>query len=134
MLLEFARDIGEGFSVEDYLRLSRIQGTLWTAADVVIVLYLLRIANLFRAYLGRRVHRVPYVLLAATLPPALYIPFVREPMTFFWLELAVTIPHFLLILYIGAANAGVALAAVSARSAASGEQGPDGAEDEYLGQ
>lgn len=120
MILNLVRDLGSGFSQEDYLFWSRIQGTVWTLADIVIVLYLIRISNLFRAYLGRRRHRFSYAVLFATLPPSAFIPFVATPNGFFYLELAVTVPHFLLILYLILGDAGTALRAIHWKTAGPG--------------
>jgi prepilin signal peptidase PulO-like enzyme (type II secretory pathway) len=120
VIIEALRWIGERFTVQDYLFWTRLQGTAWTAADFVIVYYALRIANLCRSLLGRRPHRFPYVILAATVPPALLIPFVSGGWTFFHIELLVTVPHFLLILFVVAANARVAPAALSTLVTAAG--------------
>lgn len=92
------------FTAEQYLYWTRIQCLAWTAADVAIVLAVLRLANLARAHAGRRAHVFSYAALSATL---LFVPFVflaREGWTLFIVELAITVPHFLLILYAGAAN------------------------------
>lgn len=96
--------ISEMFSSSDYLFWSRVEGTLWTAADFVIVFLLLRIANLFRGWTNRRPHRIPYIFLALTLPPACLIPIAPNAQAFWRLELMVTIPHFLLILYVIGVN------------------------------
>jgi hypothetical protein len=95
---------------------SRIEGTAWTLADVVIVFYLIRIANVCRAYLGLPRRIVPLVILAATLPPAAFIPFVPTARAFFLLELGVTVPHFLLILWLIFRDAELVLEAVRRRA------------------
>lgn len=100
MILDFVRRVGELFSPEAYLMLTRIEGSLWTLADFVIVCYLLKIADLLRVYVGRRRHRLSYFVLAATVPFALILPVAPNGTAFFRLELMVTIPHFLLILYV----------------------------------
>lgn len=111
---EFVESLGTWFTHEQYLYWSRVEGTLWTAADIVIALMLIRLGNLTRRVVGRRPHRVSYVILLATLPAAAYIPFVESGRMFFRLELAVTIPHFLIILYICAVDARVGLHALHA--------------------
>ncbi|MDP7638489.1 MAG: hypothetical protein QGG73_02065 [Candidatus Hydrogenedentes bacterium] len=108
MILDFVRRAGESFSPEAYLALTRIEGTLWTLADFVIVYYLLQIANLLRAYIGRRCHRVSYYILAGTVPFALILPVASNGAAFFRLELLVTIPHFSLILYVCINDIGIA--------------------------
>lgn len=116
MILELAREIGRHFTHEQYMFWSRIEGTAWTLADVVIVFYLIRIANECRAYLGLPRRIVPLVILAATLPPAAFIPFVPTARAFFLLELGVTVPHFLLILWLIFRDAELVLEAVRRRS------------------
>lgn len=114
-MLELVQSIGSAFPHEQYLFWSRIEGTLWTCADMVLIVYLIRITNLFREYLGLRLHRVSYVVLGITLPFAALVPVVGDARTFYYLELAVTIPHFLLILYLCLGDAGKALTAISSR-------------------
>lgn len=109
---DIVEHLGTRFTHEQYLFLSRIQGSLWTAADIVIAFVLIRIGNLARRVVGARLHRISYVVLLATLPPAAYIPFVDSGSMFFRLELAVTIPHFLIILYVCAADARIGLRAL----------------------
>lgn len=109
---EFVEYLGNRFTHEQYLFWSRVQGTLWTAADIVIAFYLIRIGNLARGVVGRRLHRLSYVVLLATLPAAAYIPFVESGQMFFRIELAVTIPHFWVILYVCAVDARVGLEAL----------------------
>lgn len=101
--------IGSLLSEDRYLVLTRIQGTAWTAADFLIVVYLTKCANLFRAHLGKSKHVVPYVVLGLTAPFALFLPVAPGGMAFFRLEAVVTAPHFLLILYLLAANANIVL-------------------------
>lgn len=116
MMLDLVRAIGNTFSPEAYLLLTRIQGSLWTLADFVIVFYLLRTGNLLRHYLGRRTHRYSYLLLSATVPLALMLPLAPTGAAFFALELLVTIPHFLLILYICATDPWLAAEALAKRT------------------
>lgn len=96
--------LGERFSPDQYLFWTRIQCLMWTSADLVIVYYLLRIANLGRQQIGIRLHRYSYVILALTIPGMPFVAIARTGMQVFLLELAITVPHFLLILYILAAN------------------------------
>src|SRR5690606_30537305 len=62
--------------------------------------YLLRLGNLARAVAGVRLHRVSFAVLFATLPVAALIPVATNATAFYRIELIVTIPHFLLILYV----------------------------------
>lgn len=104
MLHELILWLGAQFSPEQYLFWTRIQCLAWTAADLVIVFYAIRIANLGRSMARQAPHRIPYGILAATIP---FIPFVTIAATgwgIFLLELAITIPHFCLLVYLGVAN------------------------------
>ena len=92
--------MGTHFSPEQYAFWAPTQCMAWTLADFVIVYYLLRIANLARDVMGVRPHRVSYAVLACTVPPALFIPFATTGGGLFALELAVTVPHFLAIVYV----------------------------------
>lgn len=103
-MYEWILEIGRGFSAEDYMYWTRIQGTAWTLADFVLVLFLTRICNLFRYIVKAKPHRIPYAILAATAPFALFIPVAPHGEAFFRIELVVTIPHFLIILYLFIAN------------------------------
>lgn len=96
--------LGSHFDADTYLFWSRIEGSLWTVADIVLCFYIIRIANLLRQPLGLRPHILPYVLLALTLPIAVFIPIVPHGHAFFRIELAVTLPHFAILVYILAIN------------------------------
>lgn len=116
--------IGARFSPEEYLFWTRVQCLAWTAADVVIVYHLLRFANLARRAAGARPHVASFVALWATL---LFVPGVVVMPTgrgIFILELIITVPHFLIILYVLAFDAGMlarALPAWIARGARAGD-------------
>ncbi len=92
------------FTAEQYLAWTRVQCLAWTAADVCIVVLLLRTANMARARAGKRPHVFSYAVLAATLLFVPLILIVRDGWTMFFVELAITVPHFLLILYVGTLN------------------------------
>ncbi len=104
-MLDLLREWGEWFRGEPYIVSTRVVSSLWTLADIVIVFYLIRIGNLFRRHAGERPHRISYGILAATLPFAAMLPFVRTGMAFVRIEFIVTLPHFALILYLLVANA-----------------------------
>jgi hypothetical protein len=105
MLASWIAWMGNAFSPEQYVFWTRIECTAWTLADVVIVFYLLRIGDLARAAARRERHRVSYVVLAATLPPAAVIPLEPGGQFIFLIEVLVTVAHFLIILYALAADA-----------------------------
>lgn len=127
MIDQGIRWIGTQFSPEAYLFWTRIQCLAWTGADLVIVFNLLRIANLARRLAGVRPHFASFGLLTITL---LFVPVVAVAPTgrmIFALELIITVPHFLIILYILAADARGLAAALhrlqAPREARSGDGG-----------
>jgi len=97
--------MGNAFTPEMYLFWTRIQCSAWTLADLVIVFCLIRLANTARGIVKIEPHVFSYVALALTIPPAAFIPFAPNGRLILLIELAVTIPHFLLILYILAKDA-----------------------------
>lgn len=104
MNLEALLALPTHFTAAQYLFWTRIECLAWTGADVVIVLCLLRLANLARAHAGRKPHVFSYAVLAATL---LFVPMIvlaQDGWTMFLAELAITVPHFGLILYAGLRN------------------------------
>lgn len=115
--MEWLRSIAEWFSPDVYLPLTRIQGSLWTLADYLIVIYLIRTANVVRRYLGRRNHFISYIFLVLTIPFALLLPVAPSGASFFRLELLVTAPHFLLLVYICMADARLTARAFATRFA-----------------
>jgi hypothetical protein len=97
--------MGHAFTASDYIFWTRIQCSAWTLADLAIVFYLIRLANVARRELGIRRHSISLGVLLATVPPSIAVPFMTTGSSVFLLELAVTVPHFLLILYILTADA-----------------------------
>ncbi len=92
------------FTPEQYLWWTRWQCIGWTSADAVIIVSLVRLANAARTIEGIRNHLFSLVILGVTL---LFLPLVFIAPTgrmIFFLELLITIPHFLLILYLLGAN------------------------------
>ncbi len=95
------------FTPEQYLWWTRWQCIGWSSADAVIVFALLRMANAARTIEGLRNHLFSLVVLGITL---MFVPLVFVAPTgrmIFFLELIITIPHFLLILYLLGANQAV---------------------------
>lgn len=93
-----------GFTPEHYLWWTRLQCIGWTAADAVIIIALVRLANAARALAQRPPHLFPYLLLGFSL---LFAPLVFIAPTgrlVFFLELLITLPHFILILYLLGVN------------------------------
>jgi hypothetical protein len=105
--------IGTWFSPEQYVFWTRIECTAWTLADYVIVFSLLRTGDLARTITGSARHGISYAILFATVPFAVFIPVASRGSLIFVLELAVTIPHFCLILYVLFSDARVGIQALS---------------------
>lgn len=97
--------LGQYFDAEAYLFWTRVQCIAWTAADVVIVATLLLIANRVRASLGKHPHVYSFAVLGFTLLPAPFVVVAPTGRLIFLIELAVTVPHFLLILFVMIVNA-----------------------------
>lgn len=112
-MMEIIRQISESLTPERYIISTRILSSLWTLADVIIVFYLIQIANLLRRYTGLAVHKIPYFILALTVPFAAMLPFAPTGFAFVKLEFAITFPHFLLIIYLLVGNANVGAAALN---------------------
>lgn len=105
MIDAVVRWMGEHFTPEQYLFWTRIECLAWTGADLVIVYCLLRLANLARQIAGMRRHIVSFAILGLTV---LLIPAVAVApggQLIFVLELLITMPHFVIILYVLAADA-----------------------------
>ena len=102
--IEILRFLGAHYSPEQYLFMTKIQCLLWTAADLVVVFYLLQIANLARTQLHLPKHLYPYIALGVTVFFVPLVPIAQSGAMIFRLELLITVPHFVLILYVLAAN------------------------------
>ena len=91
--------IGAHFTAEAYLLSSKLQGILWSAADIVLVLVLLKIADFVRARSGETKIVIRYLLLwlSALMTPLMF--FVNSPQQFFLLEAAVCGTQFLILVY-----------------------------------
>lgn len=91
--------IGTHFTPEAYMFYSKLQGLLWSAADIVLILALLKIADWARRRREDRKIRVRYVLLlfSAVLTPLLL--FSRTPKEFFRLESIICGVQFLILIY-----------------------------------
>lgn len=103
-MMDLLFHIGNRFPAESLTWLTTIQCLGWTSADIVIVVALLRMANACRGTLGMRKHQFSYLVLIGTLFFVPLIPFAQTGWTLFWVEVIITVPHFLLILYIFAVD------------------------------
>lgn len=128
MIDAWIETLGRSFSAADYLYWTRIQCVAWTCADLAIVYFFIRIANLCRSITGTRRHRLSYVVLAASALPLPGVTLADSGGIIFLVELFITMPHFILILYLLAANRRVgpeALSMLLARKEGGGRNGED---------
>lgn len=105
MTSSFIEWFGSLFSAQQYVFWTRLECTAWTLADIVMVFALLRIGDLARTVARQERHRIAYVILIATIPLAAIIPLEPSGEFIFLVELLVTVPHFLIILYVLLADA-----------------------------
>lgn len=91
---------GSCFSAGQYLYWTRIQCMAWTVADIALILALLRLANLCRAITGARKHIFSYIVLFMSAMLAPLVLWAPNGSVIFALELLITVPHFLIILYV----------------------------------
>lgn len=91
--------IGANFTSGHYLFFSKAQGILWSAADIILVLALLKIADLARKREGEKkiVFRYALLWISAILTPLLV--FCRTPREFFFLECILCGIQFSLLIY-----------------------------------
>lgn len=91
--------ISTQFSTDLYMMTSRLQGVLWSAADIVLVLFFLKIADLARrkALKRRMVFRYLFLWISALLTPLLF--FAPTPKSFFGLETVICGMQFLILGY-----------------------------------
>jgi hypothetical protein len=91
--------IGAHFTAEAYLFSSKLQGILWSAADIVLVLALLKIADFVRAKSREKkiVFRYLFLWISALITPLML--FAQSPQQFFLLEAAICGTQFLILVY-----------------------------------
>ena len=104
MNLDALLELPTRFSAEQYLYWTRIQCSAWTFADALIVLFVLLLCNRVRGALGRRTHVFSFAALGASLLFAPLIWIVKDGWSIFFVEILITLPHFLLLLYAAIAN------------------------------
>jgi len=87
------------FTTEAYMLSSKIQGILWSMADLALIFILLKISDVVRSRAGRRKILFRYILLcfSAILTPLL--AFTQEPKEFFILESIICGIQFSILLY-----------------------------------
>ena len=91
--------IGATFTVSAYMNSTRIQGLLWSAADITLALVFLKIADEARARAGKGKIRFRYGLVWASALLTLILPFARNPREFFHLESLIFGLQYLVLLF-----------------------------------
>jgi hypothetical protein len=91
--------IGAHFTADAYLFSSKLQGILWSAADIVLVLALLKIADFVRARSREKKIVLRYLLLWLSVLITPLLLFVQSPRQFFLLEASVCGTQFLILVY-----------------------------------
>ena len=89
----------EWFGEKEYMRVTKIEGVLWTVADLVLVFYLLRLADHVRKKDGQTKATVRWTVFFITLLASPFLLLTSEPASFFRLEIVICTTHFLVILY-----------------------------------
>ncbi len=91
--------IGTHFTAEVYLSSSKLQGILWSAADIALVLALLKIADFVRARSREKkiVFRYLFLWCSALATPLML--FAQSPQQFFLLEAGICGVQFLILVY-----------------------------------
>ncbi len=92
--------LASNFTADHYLLTSKIQAILWSAADVVLVLAVLKIADLAREKSGlRKLSFLHWVLwLSALATPLLLLA--AKPRQFFLLECVICGSQFMILVYV----------------------------------
>ena len=85
---------------------SKLQGLLWSAADIVLILALLKMADWVRRETGDRKIRIRYVLLLLSALCTPLLVFSRTPKEFFYLEAVICGIQFLILIYTVLAEGG----------------------------
>jgi len=91
--------IGTNFTTEIYMLYTKLQGTLWSIADIVLVFVLLKIAGMVRKKTKKKeiVFRYLFLWFSAILTPVLI--FTQTSRQFFLFESLVCGIQFLIIVY-----------------------------------
>jgi len=105
--------ISTHFTADTYLVSTKVQGLLWSAADIVLVLVLLRIADLLRRRASTPPIRWRYVLLGLTALLTPLLAWASSPARFLMLESVICGIQFLLLVYTLIAERGRFVALVS---------------------
>ena len=91
--------VGKNFTTEVYMFYTKLQGMIWSIADIVLVLVLLKIADLIRkrSQKKRITLRYVFLLVSAILTPLLI--FTKTPRQFLLLESIICGTQFSILVY-----------------------------------
>ena len=91
--------LGAVFTMETYMFHTKVQGILWSVADVILILVLLRIADHTRAGTKREriIWRYVLLCLTAVITPLLLLS--KTPREFFLLESVICGTQFVILVY-----------------------------------
>lgn len=91
--------VGKNFTTEVYMFYTKLQGMIWSIADIVLVLVLLKIADLIRkrSQKKRITLRYVFLLVSAILTPLLV--FTKTPRQFLLLESIICGTQFSILVY-----------------------------------
>jgi len=96
---EFLLWISRVFDITAYLGITKIQGLLWSVADIVMILAFLLVVDILIRKQGSRVSCWRYILLFSTLLMTPFLLFTRSSKAFFLLESAIFGIQYLILLY-----------------------------------
>jgi len=91
--------IGESFGPDVYLLSTKIQGLIWSTADIVLLLVLLRIVDILRRRSNVRPLKWRYVLVTATALITPLLALAKTSRHFLILESLICGTQFLLLVY-----------------------------------
>ena len=91
--------IGTNFTLEAYMTYAKIQGLLWSLADIGLVLAFLKISDFIRQKRGRKNIKIRYFFLyfSAALTP--FIVLTKTPKHFYILESCICGIQFFILIY-----------------------------------
>lgn len=91
--------VGRNFSPEAYLLVTKIQGLLWSGADVILIFCILKITDVVLAHNQQRPVRVRYWLLLLSVLPIPLLLFVSRGSHFFLIECVIFGLQFSILIY-----------------------------------
>lgn len=91
--------ISKNFDKTAYLGLTKIQGLLWSVADIVMILTFLLVVDILVRKQGSRVSCWRYILLFSTVLMTPFLLFTRSSQAFFLLESVIFGIQYFVLLY-----------------------------------